>query len=286
MSKNILVTGAATGFGRDMAETFKSAGHRVFAGMRETQGRNRIAAEALRDREIDVVELDVTSDSSVAAGVAAVLKATKNALDVVINNAGIATFGVSEAFTSDQVRDLYNTNVVGIHRVLRATLPALRARRDGLVVNIGSIVGRVNFPFFALYNGTKFAVEALTEGYRYELSQLGIDVVLVQPSAYPTNMFAAMRQPAEPARAMSYGAVAEIPGKMIESFQAMFAANAPDPHDIAKAVIELIAMPKGQRPVRTVVGQSFGADQINQATMPIQEKALEGLGLAQLAKVA
>lgn len=287
MTKTILITGAASGFGRDMAETFKRAGHRVFAGLRETTGRHKTAAEELRKAGIDVVELDVTDDKSVESGVARVLKTTDNVLDVVVNNAGIATFGVSEGFTSDQVRDLYNTNVVGIHRVLRATLPALRAQRDGLVVNISSIVGRVNFPFFGLYNGTKFAVEAVTEGYRYELSQLGIDVVLVQPSAYPTNMFASIRQPAEPTRASAYGAVAEIPGKMIENFQAMFAtADAPNPHDIAEAVAALIAMPKGKRPVRTVVGQSFGADQINQATMPIQEKALEGLGLAHLSRVA
>lgn len=287
MHKTILITGASSGFGRDMAETFERQGHRVFAGAREIAGRNRAAAEALRKQGIEVVELDVTDDKSVDAGVATVLAATGNRLDVLVNNAGIATAGVSEAFTSDQVRELYNTNVVGIHRVLRAALPALRAKADGLVVNVSSIVGRVNFPFFGLYNGTKFAVEAITEGYRYELSQLGVDVVLVQPSAYPTNMFAAMRQPGDGARAASYGAVGEIPGKMFENFQAMFAAkDAPNPHDVAIAVAKLIDAPKGTRPFRTVIGQPFGADAINAATAPIQEQALMALGLAHLDRVA
>lgn len=287
MPKTILITGAATGFGRDMAQTLKREGHRVFASFRDPAGRNREAADALRDKGIEVVEIDVASDKSVDAGATTVLAATQNALDVVVNNAGIATFGVSEAFTSDQVRELYNTNVVGIHRVLRATLPALRAKGDGLIINVSSVVGRVSFPFFSLYNGTKFAVEAITEGYRYELSQLGIDVVLVQPSAYPTNMFAAMRQPAETARAESYGVVAQIPGKMVEGFQAMFSgANPPDPHDVAAAVSKLIATPKGKRPLRTVVGQSFGADKINAATIPIQHAALEALGLSDLERLA
>src|SRR5690348_1778704 len=287
MSKTILITGAATGFGRDMAETFKAGGHRVFAAFRDIAGRHKTAAEALRALDIEVVELDVTDDASVEKGVGAVLKATDKALDVVINNAGIATAGISEAFTPDQVKVLYNTNVVGIHRVLRAVLPALRARKDGLVVNIGSIVGRVNFPFFGLYGGTKFAVEAVTEGYRYELSQSGIDVVLVQPGAYPTSMFEQIRLPSDTTRAAGYGAVAEIPGKMLETFEAMFASDsAPNPHDVAAAVAKLIATPKGRRPARLVVGQAFGTDAINEATAPIQTRALEALGLVHLADVA
>ena len=286
MSKTILITGANSGFGRDMALSFQRAGHRVYAGIREITGRNKAGAESLRGEGVSVVELDVTSDQSVEQGVGALLASSGNILDVVINNAGIAAAGVSEAFTSDQVRELYNTNVVGIHRVMRTALPALRAKGDGLVINISSIVGRVNFPFFGLYNGTKFAVEAITEGYRYELSQLGVDVVLVQPSAYPTNMFATVRQPADGPRAESYGPVAAIPGKMFESFQGLFqSADAPNPHDVAVAVLKLIETPKGSRPMRTVVGHSFGADRINELTAPIQDQALQSLGLAHLALV-
>jgi len=109
----------------------------------------------------------------------------------------MASAGISETFTADQVRDLFDVNVFGIQRFLRATLPTLRAQHSGSVINIGPILGRVTLPFFGLYGASKAAIVALTESYRFELSQLGVDVVLVQPSAYPTNMYAAAQQSAE-----------------------------------------------------------------------------------------
>src|SRR6185369_7702056 len=107
-------------------------------------------------------------------------------IDVLVNNAGIGSAGVTEAFTAEQATAIFDTNVIGLLRATRAVLPSMRQQRDGLIINIGSILGRVTFPFFGIYGASKFAVEALTDGFRYELSQLGIDVVLVQPSAYPT----------------------------------------------------------------------------------------------------
>jgi len=283
MSKTILITGASTGFGRDTAQTLARAGHMVFASMRDIAGRNRPHAEALRALGLNVVELDVTDDASVEAAVAAVL-AKAGRIDVLINNAGVAAAGVSEAFTPDQLRDLFEVNVVGLQRTLRAALPALRRQGDGLVINVGSILGRVTFPFFGLYGASKFAVEALTDSYRYELSQLGVDVVLVQPSAYPTNMYASVMQPADADRAGGYGDVGGIPGKMFETFMGMFKGeNAPNPHDVAEAIVKLVGQPKGSRPARVVVGQPFGADVVNQQTAPVQAQVVEGLGLGHLA---
>jgi NAD(P)-dependent dehydrogenase (short-subunit alcohol dehydrogenase family) len=118
-------------------------------------------------------------------------------LDVLVNNAGIASAGITEAFTPDQAKVVFNTNVVGVLRTSRAVLPAMRRQGDGLVINISSILGRVTFPFFGIYGASKFAVEALTDSLRYEVSQLGIDVVLVQPSAFPTPMYTTIQQPAD-----------------------------------------------------------------------------------------
>lgn len=286
MAKIILITGASSGFGRDTAETLAAAGHKVFAGVRGVAGRNRAVADALRHKAIELVELDVTSDASVADAISAVLAESGGKLDVVVNNAGIASAGVSESFTPEQVSDLFEVNVFGVQRVLRATLPALRANGDGLIINIGSILGRVTFPFFGLYGASKFALEALTDSYRYELSQLGIDVVLVQPSAYPTNMYAAIQQPADPQRGAAYGEIGTIPGKMFETFMGMFASkNAPNPHDVAEAVARLVATPKGQRPDRMVVGQAFGTDAVNAAVAPVQREVVDGLGLGALATI-
>jgi NAD(P)-dependent dehydrogenase (short-subunit alcohol dehydrogenase family) len=286
MSKTILITGASTGFGRDTAETLARAGHTVFASMRDPQGKNRPHAEALRKQSIGVVELDVSNDASVDQGVQEVLKRTKR-IDVLVNNAGIGSAGVTEAFTPDQAKIVFNTNVVGVLRTARAVLATMRDQRAGLIVNIGSILGRVTFPFFGIYGASKFAVEALTDSLRYEVSQLGIDVVLVQPSAYPTPFYENVQQPADTDRVAAYGTVGEIPSAIFKHFMTTFQApDAPNSHDVAEAIAKLVALPKGSRPARTVVGAAFGSDTVNAQTAPVQANVVEALGLGHLAKVA
>lgn len=283
MSKTILITGASSGFGRDTAETLIHGGHRVFASMRDITGRNAQHAAALRAKNIDVVEIDVTDEASVERGVSAIVEKAGR-IDVVVNNAGVGAAGVSEAFTAEQVRALFDVNVFGIQRTLRAVLPVFRRQGEGLVINIGSILGRVTFPFFGLYGATKFAVEALTESYRYELSQLGIDVALVQPSNYPTNVFANALLPADKERVGAYGALGGIPDKMVGTLMELFqSADAPNPHDVAEAIFRLVEQPKGSRAARTVVGEGFGTDAINAQAAGVQGQLIEGLGLGQLA---
>jgi NADP-dependent 3-hydroxy acid dehydrogenase YdfG len=283
MSKTILITGASSGFGRATAEALAHAGHTVFASMRDPGAKNRNHAQELRQQGIAVVELDISSDTSVDRAVKEVL-ADAGRIDVLINNAGIASAGITEAFTADQAKVVFNTNIVGLLRTNRAVLPTMRAQGDGLIINIGSILGRVTFPFFGIYGASKFAVEAITDSLRYEVSQFGVDIVLVQPSAYPTNMYATMQQPADAARVADYGDIAQIPGKMFEAFREMFAsANAPDPRDVAATIARLIAAPKSARPPRIVVGQAFGADAVNEAVAPIQQQVIEILGLGSLA---
>ena len=286
MPKTILITGTSSGFGRDTAETLARAGHKVFASMRESQAKNRTHADALSKLGINVVDLDVADDTSVQRAVEEV-QARAGRIDVLINNAGIASAGVTEAFTPDQATTVFNTNVMGLLRVTRAVLPVMRRQGDGLIVNIGSILGRITFPFFGIYGASKFAVEALTDSLRYEVSQLGIEVVLVQPSAYPTAMYSNVQQPADSDRAAAYGAVGEIPAAMFNHFMTTFqAADAPKPHDVAEAIAKLVAQPKGSRPPRTVVGAAFGSDTVNTQTAPVQAHVVEALGLAHLAKLS
>jgi NAD(P)-dependent dehydrogenase (short-subunit alcohol dehydrogenase family) len=284
MSKTILITGTSSGFGRHTAATLAHAGHRVFASMRDIAGRNRPHADALCAKGIEVVELDVTDDASVDRGVKSVL-AQGGQLDVLINNAGIGSLNVSEAFTTNQLRELFEVNIFGIQRLLRAALPFFRSRHEGLVVNIGSILGRVTIPFFGLYGASKFALEAITETYRYELSRFGIDVVLVQPSSYPTAIFASAQQPADADRIAAYGELGGIPTKIGQTIADSFKGeNAPNPHEVAEAIAKLVAQPKGSRPARVVVGQPFGADVINAQAEVVQTQLLEALGLTFLAQ--
>jgi NADP-dependent 3-hydroxy acid dehydrogenase YdfG len=286
MTKTILITGTSSGFGRDTAEKLARDGYRVFAAMRDIAGRNRSHADALRSQKIDVVELDVTDDGSVDRAIASIL-AEAGKINVLVNNAGIASAGVTEAFTADQAKAIFDTNVIGLLRVTRAVLPSMRQKRDGLIINIGSILGRVTFPFFGIYGASKMAVEALTDSIRLEVSQLGVEVVEVQPSAYPTNMYSSIQTPADGDITMSYGEVGQIPDVMFKTFLSMFQGkDAPNPHDIAEAVAKLVGQAKGSRATRTVVGTAFGADKINADVAPVQKSVVGGLGLGHLEKLA
>ena len=286
MAKTILVTGASSGFGRLTAETLSKSGHKVFAGFRSVEGARKQIADELKAKNIEVLKVDVTDQASVDKAIVQLLEKSGNKLDVVVNNAGMASAGLSEAFTSEQARDLFEVNVFGVQRVMRATLPVLRAKRAGLVINVGSILGRVTLPFFGLYGASKYAVEAMTDSYRYELSQLGVDVVLVQPSAYPTNMYAAAQKPANGELVKSYGETGEVPGKILKTFMTLFQGeNAPNPQDVATAIDKIVATPAGSRPDRVVVGLPFGSDAVNTAVAPIQRGVIESLGLGDLTKL-
>src|ERR1700722_16359402 len=286
MSKAILVTGASSGFGRLTAEKLAGSGHKVFAGFRSVDGAKKQVADELASKNIKVLQLDVIDQASVDRAVSQLLSDSGGQLDVVINNAGMASAGISETFTPEQVRELFEVNVFGVQRVLRATLPTLRAQHSGLIINVGSILGRVTLPFFGLYGASKYAVEAMSDSYRYELSQLGVDVVLVQPSAYPTNMYAAAQQPADEELRKTYGEIAEVPDKILKTFVTLFQGeNGPNPQDVATAIDKIVSTPAGNRPDRVVVGLPFGSDAVTKAVAPIQRGVIENLGLGDLTKL-
>ncbi len=170
-----IVTGTSHGFGELTAVTLARRGHHVFAGMRGISGRNAPAADNLRAVAADdalalaPIELDVTDDASVGAAVDSVL-AEAGRIDIVVNNAGVLYIGITEAFTIEQAREQLDVNLLGAARLNRAVLPHMRERRSGLLVHVSSIGGRLTFPFYGLYCASKYALEALAEAYRYELS--------------------------------------------------------------------------------------------------------------------
>src|SRR5437879_1180270 len=191
MAQTILVTGSTSGFGRLTVETLARQGYRVFAGMRAAAGKNAPAAEELRalaQREqlaLQIIEIDVTDDASVERAIAAIIETTGR-LDVVVNNAGVSYSGPLEAFTLEQVRQQFETNVFSVLRVNRAVLPQMREQGSGLLLQIGSIAGLLAFPLLGLYGATTIALEGLTESYRYELAPFGIDAVIIEPGTFPT----------------------------------------------------------------------------------------------------
>jgi NAD(P)-dependent dehydrogenase (short-subunit alcohol dehydrogenase family) len=286
MTRTVLITGTSSGFGRETAERLARDGYRVFAAMRDITSRNRSHADALRSQKIDVVELDVTDDGSIDRAIASILAETGK-IDVLVNNAGMASVGVTEAFTTDQAKAIFDTNVIGLLRVTRAVLPSMRREREGLIINMGSVFGRVTFPFVGIYGASKMAVEALTDSMRLEVSQLGVDVVEVQPGAYPTSMYASIQRPADDDITKSYGELGQIPDAIYKSFSIMLRGqDAPKIHEVAEAIAKLVGQAKGSRAVRTVVGTSFGIDKINADVAPVQKAVVDGLGLGHLEQLA
>ena len=279
MKKVILITGTSSGFGKLTATAMLEAGHQVYATMRDIGCQS---ADELRKLGANVLTLDVTDNNSIQQAFD-IISAKEESLDVIVNNAGIAAAGISESFDVSQVQSMFDVNVMGVLRVTQAALPIMRKQQDGLIINIGSILGRVTFPFFGLYGASKYAVEAMTDSLSYELSQLGIDVALIQPSAYPTNMYGSALTPVHENIIQQYGDIANIPSAISDNLAAMFSAeDAPNPVDIANAVVALIVQKKGQRNKRTVVGASFGADAANEQIAPIQSGLMAALELSAL----
>jgi NAD(P)-dependent dehydrogenase (short-subunit alcohol dehydrogenase family) len=258
MNKVILITGTSTGFGRTAAETLAQRGYRVFASMRDISGRNAATAEALRSlarREgwsLDVLEMDVTDDASVQQAVQQALDRAGR-IDVVINNAGIGAQGITEAYPVEQFQQVFDVNLLGVVRVNRAVLPAMRRQRSGLLIHVSSGMGRAVVPGFAAYSASKFALEALADVYRYELSQLGIDSVIVEPGIHRKPILERFIPPRDQDRVHEYGSTAEATERVKGVFDAASAApDTPGPEGVAEAFERLIETPAGERPFRTV----------------------------------
>lgn len=286
---NIVITGSNSGFGRLTTETLARAGHTVYATMREATGRNARAAEELRafgashGNRVHVYEMDVTSDEAVEKAFAGIAQHAAGAIDVLVNNAGRFAMGVQEAFRVDEVKSLFETNVFGPLRVTRAALPHMRKRRSGLVVHVSSIVGRVSLPTTGTYSASKFALEAIAEAQRDELKGLGIDVVIVEPGAFPTEVGNKGLYAHDPARSDDYGPVAQIPQKMGEGLAQLFASpQAPKPQQVADAIHRIIHTPHGQRPDRVVVDDLTGGPvkALNEAYLKHRHDVLAAFGMA------
>jgi NAD(P)-dependent dehydrogenase (short-subunit alcohol dehydrogenase family) len=277
--RTAVVTGASTGFGHLTALAFAADGWRVYGTMRDAASRNADAAGKLRAAGVTVVELDVTDDASVDAAAKAVL-AEAGTIDVLVNNAGTGFFGIQEAFTPAAAERQFATNVVGPLRVNRAFLPAMRERRAGLVVYVSSVVGRFIIPFSGIYTASKWALEALAETSSYELAPFGIDVAIVEPGAYPTEIFGKVVGPDDTARVEAYGDVIKYSEAINAGLGA--AAQTRNPNDVAVAILGLANAAPGTRPLRTPVPADPASGAINAAVAPIQRQVLEAFGLGDL----
>jgi NAD(P)-dependent dehydrogenase (short-subunit alcohol dehydrogenase family) len=256
--KVILITGTNSGFGWLTAKTCAALGHKVYATMRDTKGRNADKAkELVQQANIEVLEVDVTNGKSVTDAVTTII-GKEGRLDVLVNNAGIYATGIAETFTEHDVDKVLDVDVKGPWRTTRAALPQMRKQGEGLIINISSVAGRFSFPFQTVYNSAKFAVEGLTEGLHYEVRSLGVDVVMVQPGAFPTDIFGKTVTGSDATVIAGYGDLAKVPEQIGVGVGQMFEAVKPDPQLVADAIVKLINAPGGKRPLRTVVDPATG----------------------------
>lgn len=265
--KSILITGTSSGFGRIGAELYARHGAKVFATMRNLP---RPEAEDLRllardeNLDITVIELDVLDDAMVQDAVAQAEELANSALDVVVNNAGIVMGGPVEVQDMQATRLMFDTNVYGVHRVTRAALPAMRARGSGQIVNISSQAGRVVFPSGGLYSASKFAVESMSEQLAYELFDHGIDVTIIQPGGFPTEVgqnrakyTQELFERIEPRHADGYPELVAAMQNMRTARSGPVSPGMPDPAMVPQTIMEIIALPPGTRPLRRAVHPSF-----------------------------
>ncbi len=259
MSKKIvLITGTNSGFGWLTANTVASLGHQVYATMRDTEGKNAEKADELsKVKNIIVLDVNLTDETSVKNAVERII-AKEGTIDVLVNNAGFSRNGVAESFTKEDLQEILDINLIAPWSLIKAVLPAMREKSEGLIINITSGFGRFGFPFAAMYSSSKFAFEGLSEGLHYELRPLGVDVAIVQPGAFPTEMSQKLAFGSDSSVNEGYSAIADFPNKMGAAVGQMFETLKPNPQDVADAIVGLIDLPKGQRPLRTVVDPFTG----------------------------
>ena len=281
----VLITGCSSGMGRVAAEFLARKKYRVFASLRGLESRNAQRArdlQALAEREslpLHVLELDITDDGSVDRAVDGIIKEVGR-IDVLVNNAGVSVGGLTEAVTIEQARRVLETNFLGVLRMNRAVLPGMRSHGSGLLIHISSLFGRIVAPGLGLYNASKFALEALAETYHYELAGEGIDSVIIEPGRYATSIGQNRDQASDIDRMSAYGPAGKIPETILRG-----TGPARDPQEVADAVLRLIEMPAGSRPLRTPVGvPGDSLNNLNSVSEQAQEGFLNRLGLAALTK--
>jgi NAD(P)-dependent dehydrogenase (short-subunit alcohol dehydrogenase family) len=192
----VLVTGASSGSGRSAAETFASRGWRVFGTSRAPRAETNLA------NRVTMLALDVRDDEAPRACVEEVTRRAGR-LDVLVNNAGIMLFGPAEEVPLDAAQALFETNFWGAVRMVNAVLPLLRQQRSGHIVNVGSVAGTTAIPLNAFYAATKHALAGYTEALRHEVRAFGVQVALVEPSDFASNLW--RETPIAPSRFEAYG---------------------------------------------------------------------------------
>lgn len=293
MPRNIvLITGASSGFGALTARALAAdTATTVYAGMRQTTGRNATQVQAAIDHattygvDLRSIELDVSNQDSVDSAVHQILD-EHGRVDVLIHNAGHMMVGPAEAFTPDQLAELYDTNVLSTQRVNRAVLPGMRERGSGLVIWVSSTsVKGGTPPYLAPYFAAKAGMDSLAVSYAGELARWGIETTMVVPGSFTrgTNHFANAGHPADGAVAAAYdtkyaGLMDQVATKLAD----LAPADA-DASMVSDEIARIVALPRGQRPYRVHIDPAHdGSEEVSLVADSARRDFLARVGLADL----
>jgi NAD(P)-dependent dehydrogenase (short-subunit alcohol dehydrogenase family) len=234
-----IVTGASSGFGLLTTLALAREGFKVVATMRNPAKGQKLltqAADQNLERRIIIHELDVTSEASVTT-----LKPLLESLgrvDVLVNNAGYAAGGFVEELSADEYRKQFETNVFGVIAVTKTVLPFMRTQRQGKIINVSSISGIVAFPGLSPYVASKHALEGWSESLRLEMKPFGVDVVLIEPGSYKTNIWTSGKQVTSSPEESPYFTLMRNLEKYIESSADQYG----DPQEVANKIAEVAIM--------------------------------------------
>jgi len=292
MQQIIVITGASSGFGRLSANALAKAGHIVYASMRDTKGRNAAQVADVRKYAIDskvdlrAIELDVGSQASADAAIAQIV-AEQGRLDIVMHNAGHMSFGPAEAFTPEQLAELYDVNVLSTQRVNRAALPQLRKQGRGLLVWVSSSSSAGGTPpYLAPYFAAKAGMDAMAVVYARELSRWGIETSIIVPGAFTggTNHFAHSGTPADQTRVAEYetGPYAGFGDEIMKAFGAIVPPDA-DASSVAEAIVRVVDTPFGKRPFRVHIDPTQDGAEVAFAVIDrVRNEMLHRVGFSDL----
>ena len=231
--RSALITGTSKGIGFETALAFARAGYHVHATMRNPSGSPALSEMAAQESlPISVTAMDVDSDESVRAGIAAI-QSQHGPLDVLVNNAGIECFGSIEELSIDDFRTVMETNYFGVLRCVKSVVPQMRERRTGTIINISSVAGTFSHPPATPYCASKWALEALSEGLACEMKSFGVRVALVEPGIIDT----AMAQRISRSESSAYPHAARIAALFSSTL-----TNAPVPPSVVAQKVLQIAM--------------------------------------------
>lgn len=225
--KTILITGASSGIGRAIAMHFQQMGWNVAATMRKPENETQLKGL----NHVKCFRLDVLDENSIDEAISKTID-TFGAVDVLVNNAGYGAVGPFEAASNEQIQRQFDTNVFGLMNVTRAILPYFRERKKGIILNIASVGGRITFPLYSLYHGTKWAVEGFSESLQYELKPFNIKIKIVEPGAIKTDFYDRSQDLMQKEGLTAYNSYINTAFPNMQDA----GANAPGPEIVAKKV--------------------------------------------------